>query len=181
MSKVFGEIRQLAFVVDDIDSAMKYWGDVLGIGPFFIKRKITFDGYIYRGKASVSPVISIALANSGYIQIELIQQHDEADSIYKEQLSSGQKGLQHVSSWLTKEELVRKRADLLSAGYEIAQECVIPSSGVKLVYFSTESGPGNFIFEIADLLEPGQYERVLGIKDAYVNWDGKDPIIEVTV
>lgn len=76
MSKVFGEIRQLAFVVRDIDEAMKYWAQVLGVGPFFIKRKIEFSNYIYRGKPSISPQISIALANSGYVQIELIEQHD---------------------------------------------------------------------------------------------------------
>jgi len=181
MSKIFGEIRQLAFIVDDIDSAMKYWGDVLGIGPFFVKRKISFDDFIYRGEAKHSPIVSIALANSGFIQIELIQQHDDSDSIYKEHMRSGQKGLQHVSSWLTKDELLRKRTELLDKGYEIAQECVIPSSGVRLVYFSTEKDSGNFIYEIADLLEPSQYERVLGIKDAYANWDGKNPVIEVTV
>ncbi len=35
MSIKFGEIRQIAFVVKDIDAAMVYWFEVLGIGPFF--------------------------------------------------------------------------------------------------------------------------------------------------
>lgn len=180
MSKVFSEIRQLAFVVHDIDEAMNFWIERLGIGPFFIKRSITFDHFFYRGASSPSPTISLALANSGYIQIELIQQHDDTPSIFKEQLDSGQRGLQHVSAWLTTEGLIQKKDELLSKGYEIAQECVIPSSGVKLVYFSTEEGPGNFLFEISDLLEPGQYERVLGIKSAHEQWDGhSNAIIEV--
>lgn len=180
MSKLFGDIRQLAFVVTDIDEAMRFWSDHLGIGPFFIKRSITFNDFLYRGNQCPSPITSIALANSGYIQIELIQQHDDTPSIFKEQLDSGQVGLQHVSAWLTTEGLIRKREELLTKGYEIAQECVIPSSGVKLVYFGTENGPGNLIFEISDLLEPTHYERALGIKSAYEQWDGQsNAVIEV--
>lgn len=181
MSKVFGEIRQLAFVVPDIDAAMDYWANTLGIGPFFIKRRITFTDYVYRGRSAPSPVISIALANSGFIQIELIQQHDSAASIYREFLDSDQRGLQHVSAWITTVELSAKREALLQQGYEIAQECVIAASGVRLVYFSTERAGGHFIFELADLLEPAHYERVLGIRQAHELWDGTTPVIEVGV
>jgi Glyoxalase/Bleomycin resistance protein/Dioxygenase superfamily len=180
MSKVFGDIRQMAFIVEDIDDAIKFWAATLGIGPFFIKREITFAQYRYRGSDADSPTVSIALANSGFIQIELIQQHDDKPSIYKEHQDSGQRSLQHVSSWLTSVELKRKKADLVRQGYEIAQECVIPSSGVQLVYFSTENGPSGFIFEIADLKEPEQYERVMGVRSAHENWDGGNAIHEVT-
>ena len=47
MSSVFGEIRQLAFIVENIDEAMAFWAASLGIGPFFIKRNIQFSNYIY--------------------------------------------------------------------------------------------------------------------------------------
>ncbi|MES2824892.1 MAG: VOC family protein [Pseudomonadota bacterium] len=181
MSKVFGEIRQLAFVVKNIDEAMKYWAEVLGVGPFFIKRKIEFSNYIYRGQSTKSPQISIALANSGFIQIELIEQHDNTPSIYKEYLEHSTGGLQHISSWVTTEELRNKKAELLTLGYSIAQECTIPSSGVQLVYFSTENPSANFIFEIADLMEPNQYNRVQDIKSAYEQWNAETVSIEVGV
>ena len=71
MSQKFGEMRQIAFVVRDIDKAMKYWTQTLGVGPFFVKRQIEFNNYIYRGASAKSPVVSIALANSGHMQIEL--------------------------------------------------------------------------------------------------------------
>ncbi|CAN5698325.1 hypothetical protein BH09ACT9_BH09ACT9_22900 [soil metagenome] len=35
MSRYFGPLRQLGFVVNDIDSALKHWIDVVGVGPFF--------------------------------------------------------------------------------------------------------------------------------------------------
>lgn len=180
MSKIFGDIRQLAFIVSDIDAAMTYWARTLGIGPFFIKRKLNFANYVYRGKPAPSPTVSIALTNSGYIQVELIQQHDDLPSIYKEYADSGQNGLQHVASWLTSAEVKAKRSEMVNMGYTIAQECVIPSSGVQLVYFSTEHGPASFIFEIADLKEPVHYERVMGIKLASEVWDEKAISIDVT-
>lgn len=180
MSQVFGEIRQIAFVVSDIDAMMAYWAQTLGIGPFLIKRELTFADYHYRGKELASPTVSIALANSGFIQIELIQQHDDLPSIYKEYTDSGRTGLQHVSSWLTSAGLKAKKSELLGKGYQVAQECVIPSSGVQLVYFSTEQGASGFIFEIADLMEPSHYERVMGIRTACEAWDGTTICKEVT-
>lgn len=185
MSRLFGEIRQIAFVVEDIDTAMDFWTDTLGIGPFFVKRDIRFANFKYRCNETGSPRVSIALANSGFIQVELIQQQDNTPSIYLEFLQSGQQGLQHVSSWLTSTQLAHKKLELTEKGYEIAQECVIPSSGVQLVYFSTGKGAGkgaaDVIFEISDLKEPGHYERVMGIKEASTNWDGGNGKIEVNV
>ncbi|MCG8315484.1 MAG: VOC family protein [Pseudomonadales bacterium] len=178
MSKVFGEIKQLAFVVNDIDKAMSYWANVLGIGPFFIKREITLEQFKYRGAKSPSPILSIALANSGNVQIELIQQHNETPSIFKEFLDSKANGLQHVSSWHTSSELRDKKCELLTKGYKIAQEGVIPSSGVQLVYFSTEDDDG-FIFEISDLNEPSHAERIAGIKNSALEWDGSSVCVEV--
>ena len=33
MSRFFGEIRQVAYLVPDIEAAMDYWSSVLGVGP----------------------------------------------------------------------------------------------------------------------------------------------------
>ena len=179
MSIIYGEIRQIAFVVKDIDTAMAYWSETLGVGPFFIKRHISFDNYVYREKAIPSPIISIALANSGNIQIEIIAQHDDVPSIYKEFLDSGNQGLQHVSAWLTCTEFDERKRDLAERGYEMAQECSIASSGVRLAYYSTETGPGGFIYEISDLRDERHYARVLGIKEAAVKWSGSNAVVEV--
>ncbi len=146
---------------------------------FFIKRHIYFDSYIYRGKAAPSPCVSIALANSGNLQIEIIAQHDDAALIYKEYLDKGHEGLQHVSAWLTCPEFDERKADLTERGYEIAQECTIASSGVRLAYFSTEHSPGGFIYEISDLYDERHYPRVLGIKEAAAKWAGSNAIVEV--
>lgn len=179
MSQKFGEMRQIAFVVRDIDKTMKYWTQTLGIGPFFIKRNIEFSNFIYRGSSAKSPIVSIALANSGQMQIELIQQHDGTPSIYQEFLDSDNEGFQHVSSWMTQDDMKNRKQELIAQGVKIAQECTIPSSGVNLLYFDTGNGNGRFIYEIADLLESAHYERIQNIAKAAQDWNGQEPIREV--
>ena len=35
MSRLFGSLRQLGYVVPDVAAAMKHWVDVCGVGPWF--------------------------------------------------------------------------------------------------------------------------------------------------
>lgn len=44
-------------------------------------------------------IASIALANSGPLQIELIQQRNDAPSMYRDFLAEGHEGLQYVAYW----------------------------------------------------------------------------------
>ena len=36
MSRLFGPLRQMGFVVRDIDQAMRHWVEVCGIGPWYL-------------------------------------------------------------------------------------------------------------------------------------------------
>ena len=41
MSQPLDTVRQLAYVTRDLDAAVKYWVDVLYVGPFFLLEHIT--------------------------------------------------------------------------------------------------------------------------------------------
>ena len=56
------------------------------------------ESFRYRGELSDVDV-SIAMANSGDMQIELIEQHNDAPSPYLDFLNQRGPGLQHVSVW----------------------------------------------------------------------------------
>ena len=98
MSRVFGPLRQLGYVVRDIEAAMRCWTEVNGVGPFFYIERVPLSAFTFRGEPS-QPDISIALAFSGTAQVELIQQRNRAPSMYLEYLDAGQEGLQHVAYW----------------------------------------------------------------------------------
>lgn len=71
MSSVFGPVRQNGYVVRDIQAAMKHWADVMKIGPWYYIDRVKTDYFRHRGKDSAIEM-SIALANTGDLQIELI-------------------------------------------------------------------------------------------------------------
>ena len=98
MSRHFGQIRQAGYVVPDIEAAMDYWSRVLGVGPFFYNPKVPIRNYRYKGE-SYEPHNSVALANSGPLQIELIQCRNAVPSMYKDFTDAGHSGLQHVAYW----------------------------------------------------------------------------------
>jgi catechol 2,3-dioxygenase-like lactoylglutathione lyase family enzyme len=179
MSRAFGAIRQIAFVVRDVEQALRYWTETLGVGPFFVLRDLTPESFRYRGKPSPPPTLTIALGNSGDLQVELIQQHDEHPSAYRDFLASGREGMQHVSSWLTRAEYDATLARMMATGTVVAHEGAMPGGGVRFAYFATDTTPSGLVYEIADVAEPQVYALMQMIADAAKTWDGTDPIREL--
>lgn len=171
MSRLFGEIRQNGYVVRDIEAAMKHWIEVLGVGPFFYIEKAPIENFRYFGERS-EPDVSIALANSGALQIELIQQRNHAATMYRDFLAAGNEGLQHVAYWT--ETFDRDFERLQTLGYAVAQSGEVGGPDGRMVYFDTESHPGTVI-ELSEISGPkGQtFKRIAESARA---WDGSDPI-----
>ena len=170
MSRRFGKVRQNGYVVRDIDAALRHWTEVLGIGPFFYFERVPIEDFRYRG--TPSPIeVSIALANSGALQIELIQQRNVAPSMYRDFLAAGREGLQHVAFWT--EDFDAELARIEGAGYVVGQAGRIGPNG-RFVYFDTETHPGTVV-ELSEINGPkGRFFR--HIADASLEWDGRDPI-----
>ena len=118
MSRWFGEVRQNGYVVRDIEAAMRHWTERLGVGPFFYFEQVPIESFRYRGEASPLQA-SIALANSGPLQIELIQQRNDAPSMYRDFLAAGHEGLQHVAYWT--EDFDQDFARIRELGYTVGQ------------------------------------------------------------
>ncbi len=95
MSRIFGPVYQNGYIVRDLDEALDYWVNKVGVGPFY-RIPVEFDHYVHKGVAS-SPLLEVALGNTGDLQIELIVQHNDAASAYTEFLEQHGPGLQHLS------------------------------------------------------------------------------------
>jgi hypothetical protein len=70
----------------------------LGVGPWFYNPKVPIKNYTYNGER-YEPHNSVALANSGFVQVELIQTRNDVPSMYRDFLQAGRTGLQHVAYW----------------------------------------------------------------------------------
>jgi catechol 2,3-dioxygenase-like lactoylglutathione lyase family enzyme len=175
MSRFFGEIRQVAYLVPDIEAAMGYWADVLGVGPWFYNSKVPIENYIYRGQR-YEPHNSVALANSGDLQIELLQTRNDVPSMYRDFLQAGRSGMHHFAYWTETfdDDLVRAEA----AGFKVCMSGEVGDNG-RFVYFeTTDAGddvwPGTVV-ELSEVAGPkGRLFKL--IREASLNWDGADPV-----
>ncbi|MBV1934884.1 MAG: VOC family protein [Parvibaculaceae bacterium] len=174
MSKIFGNVRQNGYVVHDIEAAMKHWVEVMGVGPWFYIEDVKTDWFKCRG-ADSDVKMSIALANSGDLQIELIQQRNDAPSLYKEFLDAGHEGLQHMSYWTHDFQELYNKA--LSLDYVVGHEGAIGGEQGGFAYFDTQAHPGTII-EISDI-SGSKGQMFDHIRQVAAEWDGTDPIRKV--
>ena len=112
----------------------------------------------------------MALANSGDVQLELIQQRCKTPSLYWDFLNAGHEGMQHWSSWPVNYHEIREQA--LRSGWQVGQEGDSPRG--PFIYFLNEGHPGTII-EMAEAT-PTRMRIFDAVREAAKNWDGSDPI-----
>ncbi len=170
MSRLLGEIRQLGYVVPDIEKAMEYWADTMGVGPWFHNPRVPIEDYRYEGRP-YAVHNSVALANSGFIQVELIQTRSDTPSMYRDFMQAGHIGLQHVAYWT--KHFDADLAVMEAQGFRVKMSGTVGADG-RFVYFDKEMHPGTVI-ELSEVVGPkGRMFDM--IREASEGWDGSDPI-----
>jgi hypothetical protein len=158
-----GPIRQVGYIVRDLDAAMRSWS-LLGVGPWFTGRDVE-QRCRFRGELC-EVTISIALANSGPMQIELIEQIDDGPSIYREFLDSGGEGYQQLAWWVRDFDALLRRAE--AAGWPIVFSDL--DGEYRFAYFELDPQISTVVevMELTDATE-GLFEIVA---QAAASWDG---------
>ncbi len=164
-----GAIRQLGYVVENLDRAVEAWSKGLGVGPWTVIRNIPLHSS-YRGALS-QPLIDIALAYRGDLQIELIKQNNDAPSPYRPFIERGHYGLHHTA--FVSEQIHDDVRQLQQAGLSLVCDINMPTGGRYVYFQSPVSGEQTFI----ELLEATPAMRRMfeqGIAAA-AGWDGSSP------
>jgi methylmalonyl-CoA/ethylmalonyl-CoA epimerase len=165
-----GTVMQLAFVPKDFDAALRHWTETMGVGPFFRMEHVKLLNAKHEGQP-VEIDFSIAIAYWGDVQIELVQQHNDAASIYKTWLDEGGEGLHHVC--VVVGDIAHARAVCARAGARVAQEAEVLGGG-EVIYVDTGGGPGSMV-EIIQLPE-STLAGFAWMREQCRQWDGKDPV-----
>jgi hypothetical protein len=152
-----------------MEQALDYWIDVMKAGPFYLFEHAEMENQRYRGAASNADV-SLAVGNSGDVQLELIYCENDEPSVYKEFLDAGRSGVHHLG--LMPENYAETYAQYTSLGFDAAFECSI--GGTNLVYFDTVDALGHF----TELWENSKafLDFMAQVKAAAQGWQGEDPI-----
>ena len=154
-------VIQVAMIVDDVEQACREWTKTTGIGPFMIVPHIQLDEYDHRGKGGSGLDFSVGLAQSGGVQIELIQQHCDSPSAYRDTIAKGQTGFHHLGIY--PEDYDAAYAHYVDQGFEVAINGA--AGGYRFCYIDTTSSIGCMI----ELIEANPVHTD--------DWDGKtDPI-----
>lgn len=170
MSTVFGPLRQLGFVVPDIHAALDNWVGRLGVGPFHLVDELVLEDFELDGVLARPVTLSIALANSGTVQIELIQQLDDAPSMFRRFLDRTGGGLQHWATWPDDYDATLEAAT--SRGLVVGQSG--RTARGRFAYLSDPVVPDTAV-EIAE--SSAERTRSFGLIAASADdWDGTDPV-----
>ena len=82
---LFGRVRQISYVVDDIDVAMSHWHEQCAVTPFLVARNESpLSNAFYRGEKAQKTMVNIAFAYIGDIQLELTELVGTTPSLYLE-------------------------------------------------------------------------------------------------
>ena len=164
-------IIQMAWVVDDLEAAATRVSRAMQCGPFLINRHIQLTDPHHRGRAQRTD-FSLALAQAGEVQIELVEQHDDTPSVYRDAFPSGPPdgmAFHHVAVIVS--DVAAETARYNALGFETA------SSGrfgdVDFTYVDTRRA-GGFMVEL--LPDSDTIKRFFGaVRRAAEDWDGVAP------
>lgn len=158
-------IYQMAFIVADLDSAVAEWTAMRGAGPFYRFDNFGFDDPVC-APGLAPPSISIALGQSGTLNIELIEVHAGPRTLF-----TASPGLHHVA---------RRAADvdetltmLADAGSPTLLRARF-GHGVALGFADTRASLGCMTELIAD--DPGVDAMLAQMADDADGWDGGNPV-----
>lgn len=163
---------QLAWVVPDLDQAIEHWTRRAGIGPFFIFDDLRYDKAMYRGSPAPSAPFNItaAVGQAGDMQIELICQHDNEPSMFRDLVPEGKTGFHHVGIYC--DDYDAELEAYQSQGAEIAFSGLM--MGFRTCWLDLSDSLG-FMVELVDSNEvaDGIFKT---FRDAADNWDGSNPV-----
>lgn len=159
------DIVQHAWVVPDLDAAIHHWHRTLGVGPFLVNRNLQISEPLYRGRPR-AVAFSTAVAQSGSIQIELVEQHDDLPSAFRDTVPIGRTAFHHVAIVAPDfDEALRSYA-----GVDIASQGSF--GDIRFVYLDTSATLGAMLEILED--RPGIRAFFGAIRKANERWDG-DP------
>lgn len=142
-------VRQLAFVVRDLEASMRSWADLLDVGPWsaYPLGSPRLREMVYRGEPAEFS-FRHALAWSGELQVELVQPVS-GPSIFAEHLERHGEGMHHVGV-VVPDHAAASRL-LLARGFTPVQSAAgfgLDGSG-RFAYFEPPRGLG-IVVELID-------------------------------
>lgn len=129
--KKYPRVHQLGFVVDDIDRALKEYGEIFQIPRWYETQHKDDDPMYFHGKKIEDPGFRLFIGYCGKTEIELITTSAE-HSLYADFLKEYAPGLHHISFFVTHME--PELEELKKMGFEKVQNGAMTSRHMVTEY-----------------------------------------------
>ncbi|MFN3287290.1 MAG: VOC family protein [Sphingomonadaceae bacterium] len=163
-------IIQHAWVVPSIDAAARAWAGATGIGPFLALRHVRVGRPRHRGRPQATD-FSVAVAQAGEVQVELVEQHDDGPSCYRDSVPAGGAGFHHVA--VMSADYERELARLTAGGAEVAADGIF--GDLRFAYVDLRPAIGCMVELVEDT--PTIRAWFARIRSAAEGWDGQGPAL----
>ena len=158
---------QVGVVVDDLLAACADFARVFGMGPFHVFPRIETDCW-YRG-IDTAVDLQIAVAQAGPVQFELIQQHCDRPSVYRELA-----GTRHPHPPALHDHLRLPGQEGVVRGARATRWCRRCTCAGSTSAFVDTLADFGFYTELAEDV-PGFVEGLTRVARTCAEWDGTDP------
>ncbi len=166
---IFGSIKQWGFLVKDIDEAMECWIDQLGVGPWWGFRNVAVTSHFQGTTSEVK--MDVGLAFQSGVQIELIQQTNDALSPYSVFYETDAKQTLHQIAYFAKDiDAAVSRAEGIGM-QEVGW--ITTLLGTRYVYMDSPAMRG-LVIELMETHDGFEEEYERNATEAG-SWDGSDP------
>lgn len=166
-----GPIRQLAYLVEDLERSLHHWTQFTGVGPWTVYRNTSLQG-VCRG-VTTTVKMHVALSYQGEMQIELIQPLSRSPSPYQHEDGRIRVGMHHIA-WIS-EDIDRDAALAQQRGLE---PVFLASNGaVRVAYLESPEEPG-LLLELIEATPAVLGGFASGLQ-ASRDWDGRSEILQV--
>jgi methylmalonyl-CoA/ethylmalonyl-CoA epimerase len=168
MMQSFGPIRQIAWIVANLEESVQSWLRVSGVGPWTCFRNVTLFGR-HHGKAT-RVRMHVALGYQAGMEIELIEDLGEGSSPYRGADGAPLLGMHHVA-WFSDDvasDVVRARERGMTLCFEAANEVT------RVAYLEDPHEP-RLLFEFIEMnaaMRAGLEARLQAAR----TWQGEDPV-----
>ncbi|MFN8682385.1 VOC family protein [Paracoccus sp. P2] len=163
-----GKRVQLAFVTTDLENTLKFWTEVLGVGPFVVIESSKGDRkVIHRGQETAMDM-TLSFAYMGDIQIEIVHQTNDEPSTYKEFTDRGGEGLHHIAFW--PEDFEGACTHLEANGFAEVTSFYMADGTRNVAYYETPGAVGALV-EIVPMT-PARTAYFSRIQRLCESWDG---------
>jgi len=169
----FGQVVHVAYLVPDIDVAMRDWVRQLGIGPWTCIRDIELDATYNDEPLTLK--IHEALAYAGTLQIQLVQSLNDVSvaTPYQSRVKANAWGMHHVAYF--SDDVDRDVAAAIKQGF--GDVCEMRSAdGHRYYYLRSQESPTEVWIEFLEVFPLLSDIYAEGIAETAA-WDGKtEPI-----